>query len=163
MDQALQLVFTFRLDGNDVASVAHGDDVFLQDLGIRSADIVLQGFLDAAVCLTDLPTHLGKLAARLICDHILRQDRPCDAILQISVGQKAQKDLVQRGVKLLIVFDIINQHARRMQQTCDLQQLTRGEHCTLCGALCCLADVLDRAKRGGTLGIAQALGIGGAP
>ena len=61
MHKPLDLVPVLHLDRHDVAVVAHGHDVFLQQLAVAAADKLLQRVLDLVVRRADLAADLGKL------------------------------------------------------------------------------------------------------
>ena len=82
MDESLDLITVLDLYRDDVASVAHCDDVFLQILRVcAAADIVLQVVLDAVVRRADLAADVGQCGAGFVGDHVLRDYRRVNAIL----------------------------------------------------------------------------------
>ena len=126
VDQTLDLVSVFRLDGNDITSVSLRDDVFLQILGKGlSRRVFLQIFLDPAVRRADLAADVGKLGACFVRNHVLGKDRLCDAVLQIPVGGQAVKHLVKRGLKPFVGIDIVVEHSCHAQHVCHAQKLGR--------------------------------------
>ena len=71
MKQTLDLVFRFGADGNDVASVSHGDDIFLQILCVGSAHVFLKRVLDLAVCHAHFSANVGQSLTCLVSDKVL--------------------------------------------------------------------------------------------
>ena len=83
------------------------DALIVQDFGIRAADIPLQRFLDAAVRVADPATELGELSARLVRDHLIRQDSAANLFLQITIRQKAIEGIVKHGGKQTVSVQVI--------------------------------------------------------
>ena len=153
VDESLELVFTFCLYGDNVTPIAHGDDVILQDFGVRTADIVLQGLLDAVVGLADLAADLGKLTTRLVGDHILGDDGARNAIFKVSVGKQATEDLIECCFKGAVCLSILANLTGRAQKTADVKDLAHGKHRALDGTLASVGDVDHCSKGRHTLGL----------
>ena len=160
VNQSLDLILALHFDGNNIPPVPRGHKIILQGFGIRTADKVLERFLDAVVGIADFAAQIGKRGACFVGDHILRENRTRDALLQRPVAEKPTEHLIQRGCKGTVRFVVIGECAGGTQQARHLQQLARGEHCALFGTLARPRHVLHRAERRHSLGVGKPTGIG---
>ena len=75
VNQTLDLIFIFLLNGDNVTSVSHGNDLLLQKFGVRaSRNIFLQGIADSIVFMSHFSADLVKRVAGGIRDHVLTGD-----------------------------------------------------------------------------------------
>ena len=99
MNKTFDLVSVFRLNGYNVSSVTHGNQVVLKILQSCAPDVALKGLFDSIIRLTNLATNICKSGARLIGNHILRENRTRDSSLKLTHGHQPLKKLVKSGLK----------------------------------------------------------------
>ena len=155
MHKPLDLVPVLHLDRHDVAVVAHGHDVFLQQLSVAAADKLLQRVLDLVVRRADLAADLGKLGACLVRDLILGEDGARDGIFEAAIRHDERKGLVEYRLKRLVGLAVVKQRAAHAQKIGNLEQFERLQHRAASGTRKRPRHVADAAERRVSLGVDQ--------
>ena len=98
MDDAGDLGSHLRLDGDDVAAIAQGDDGLLKGgaIGAR-ADDLLQAMGEAVVGLADVAAELGEDGRGVVHDLRTVVDGAADAVLHLSEVDDTFGDLGEEG------------------------------------------------------------------
>ena len=85
MHKSLDAALIFRLDGNDKAVPAHGDDAVLQIFPLFAGQIALQPRADALAELADLRAQGKERFARMVGKFVFVQDLAPDVLFQTLV------------------------------------------------------------------------------
>ena len=159
MHETLDLVFVLHLDRHDIAVVAHGHDVFLQQFAVAAADELLQRILDFVVRRTNLAANLGKLRAGLVRNLILGEDGARDGVLKTAVGHNQREGLIEHRFKRFVGLAVVKKCAADAQKVCNFKQLERLQHRAAPGACQRPGHIADAAKGRIALGVNQAARI----
>ena len=128
VDQALDLVPIFSLNGNNETAASGCNDILLQKLAHRSAaGIFLQKILNLTVHRTDLATDFRQSRAGFIGNHILRRDGTENPLLKQPVGNQSIKNLIQNRCEIPLPAAVIRQHTGTAKHTGYIQEFSRAE------------------------------------
>ena len=121
--------FFRRLNGNDKASRALGDDRLLQMLLRRSRDDTVEHLAHLRLRTADRTADAQKRVRSIVGDHILGNDDAFDLVCQMALFQKRVK--IHAECLLLLACSILLDGDRRTEQCRDSQQLICGQNRTL--------------------------------
>ena len=128
MHQAGNGVFVFRLDGDDVAVLPHGDDRFLQDFGVgRRRNDFLQGLSCPGCGSAHFSADIGKLRRSAVGDLILPYDGGVNFLLQELIGTQGMEQVVNTRLADAVIREIAFDKARGAENAGNIQQLTAVE------------------------------------
>ena len=148
VNEALDLVPIFLLDRNDIAAVAHRDDLLLKIFGICAAgDIFLQRIADFAVLRAHPAPDFIELVARGIGYRVLAHKAARDLLLQKFVGGKPLKVFVERRGFRMVGIAVIAHGARGGKRSGDGEDFFYREDRALIRAVDGSCDVGDAVKR----------------
>ena len=128
VDQAGDFSAVFRLDGNDIASVADRDDRLLQiSLHRGRFQHLFELFAQSEPRLRDLFPDRGQLGACRIRKPLLVLDRTLQQIGEIGIGLQARKKIRKRIFDLTAVVIPVGQRGDLTLQPRDLQQFLQRD------------------------------------
>ena len=132
MNQALDFIFIFLLDGDYVTSVSHGNDLLLQKFGVGSArNIFLQRITDPIVFISHFSANIVKLIACRIRDHILACDTTRDLLFQFLIGNQMGEIFIQRSFSRMAFVSVLLGCSCRRKRSADGKNFSRQKNGTL--------------------------------
>src|SRR5699024_6670259 len=153
MDHTGNLPFVFRLDGDAVASVAHGDHGILQIGAGASADQAGELGVNAVVGDLHVPAHAAQSGTGVVADLIFRKNAAADLPGQGSERSQVLEHGVQRiGGSVAAFLPSVGLHSGGvLQKTAYSQDLRDAERAADLQALQGTADILHAAERNASL------------
>ena len=125
-----------RLHRHNEASVALGDECFLQHLGVGGGgDDFLQNLAAFGGGDAHLAANVAQLRAGAVGDALLIEDGAVDFILQVAVGVDGGEEAVNTGGLSLALGIVFLYAAGGGQHPCNIQQLAGVQHAALVSAL----------------------------
>ena len=153
VNETLDLVFIFLLNGDYVSAVTHGDDLLLQEFGVCAArDEFLERFTDAVVFNFHAAANVVKLFARHIRDGFLIFDASCDLFFQIFIGREALKVFIEDRLGGVVGIAVFRNGAGGRKRASHGKELSDAQHSALISALHGSGDIRDAVKGRHTLG-----------
>ena len=152
VDDAAHLAAVLALDRHNITAVAHGDHALLQVLGgVHVAHHAFQPVTDAVLGGADLLAQVVQGVRSGVCHGVRCQNGAGDLLLQPRLRCQSIEQIVRRQGVVFRSAVPAGQVLEIAQGTCHHQQFAHGQHTTLDGAGCQLADALDSAKARGAV------------
>ena len=135
VDKTLDFGAVFRLYGDNVSAVTHGNDIFLQIFYPCTVDVSRKGVLDFVVGVSNFTSDIREGGACLIGDKLLRDNGAGNTALEVVIRNHTAEYRLQHGIKRDIYLDIVEKEGCTTQKCRNIHKLTRGECCPLVGTV----------------------------